>query len=106
MKAPLKYAVFSVLFLYKQGIWEQDVYRILKKHYNNRALSKIRSILLEMHNKAWTDEVDQELFNGSIIRKYRLQDRHREFVKYQLNPQKILDELSIKKSYSDAKGVS
>lgn len=95
MKAPLKYAIFSILYLYKEGIWEYEVYNLLKNHYNKRALSKIRSILLEMHNKAWTDEVDQEVFQDSIIRKFRLQERHREFVAYQLNPQKILAELSI-----------
>lgn len=95
MKSPLKFSLFSVLFLCEDGIWEYEIYEKLKKHYNKRALSKIRSILLELHNKSWTDEVDQEIYEGSIIRKYKLQNRHREFVEYHLSPLKIINELGI-----------
>lgn len=95
MKSPLKFSLFSVLYLCEDGIWEYEVYDKLKKHYNQRALSKVRSILLELHNKSWTDEVDQEFYKGSIIRKYKLQARHRDFVDYHLSPLKITNELGI-----------
>lgn len=57
MKPPLKFVIFSLLYVSgKEGIWEYDIYRLLKNYYTKRALSKIRSILIEMQNKSWTQE--------------------------------------------------
>src|SRR5699024_11353808 len=67
----------------------------LSTHYNSRSLSKIRSILLELQNKSWTQELDYEFFEESLLRKYKLQERHREFINYQINPTKIINELNL-----------
>lgn len=95
MKPPLKFALYSVLYASEDGIWEYEIYQQLKDHYNPRALSKLRSILLELHNKSWTDEVDAEVYGETIFRKYKLQERHREFVDYQLSPLNIVKELGL-----------
>lgn len=95
MKPPLKFSIYAILYAAKDGVWEQEIYRVLKQHYSEKALSKIRSILLEMQNKSWTDEVDASFYNNSILRKYQLQERHREFVAYQLSPESILHELGL-----------
>jgi len=95
MKSPLKYSVFAVLFYFKEGLWEYEVYEKLSTHYNSRSLSKIRSILLELQNKSWTQELDYEFFEESLLRKYKLQERHREFINYQINPTKIINELNL-----------
>ncbi|TDK60948.1 hypothetical protein E2K98_14635 [Bacillus salipaludis] len=97
MKPPLKYSIYSILYFSDNGIWEYEIYQALKEHYNIRSLSKIRSILLELSNKSWTDEVEVVIHNNSILRKYRLQERHKEFVKYQLTPHKIIEELGLRK---------
>lgn len=99
MKPPLKFALYSVLYTSKDGIWEYEIYQKLKSHYNPRALSKLRSILLELHNKSWTDEVDAEVYRETIFRKYKLQERHREFVDYQLSPLNIMEELGLDQSF-------
>jgi hypothetical protein len=96
MKPPLKYSIYSILYFSEDGIWEYEIYQALKKHYNKQSLSKIRSILLELSNKSWTNEVEATAHNDSILRKYKLQERHKEFVEYQLTPQKIMNELGLK----------
>src|SRR5699024_4273920 len=95
VKSPLKYSVFAVLFCFKEGLWEYEVYEKLSPHYNSRSLSKIRSILLELQNKSWTQELEYEFFEKSLLRKYKLQERHREFISYQINPTKIINELNL-----------
>ncbi|MGE7609966.1 hypothetical protein ACQKML_25710 [Peribacillus frigoritolerans] len=96
MKPPLKYSIYSILYFSDDGIWEYEIYQGLKNHYNKQSLSKIRSILLELSNKSWTDEVEVVTHNDSILRKYKLQARHKEFIDYQLSPRKIIDELGLK----------
>ncbi|MFD1707884.1 hypothetical protein ACFSCZ_14250 [Siminovitchia sediminis] len=98
MKPPLKFALYAVLYNSGDGIWEYEIYQKLKNHYHPRALSKLRSILLELHNKSWTDEVDAEVYGETIFRKYKLQERHREFVEYQLSPLNIIEELGLDQS--------
>jgi methyltransferase-like protein len=95
MKTPSKFSIFAILYVFKEGIWEHEVYSLLKDHYSKKSLSKTRSILIEMLNKSWTDEVDAVVFDDNILRKYKLQERHREFVKYQLSPESIINELGI-----------
>ena len=95
MKPPLKFSIYAILYAATEGIWEQEIYRSLKHHYNKRALSKIRSILLEMQNKSWTNEINSIIYDNTILRKYQLQERHREFVEYQLSPLTILHELGL-----------
>lgn len=41
----------------------------------------------------------------TILTKYRLQDRHREFIQYQLEPQKIIDELGLQKVRTNKGGA-
>ncbi|MFJ8244799.1 hypothetical protein ACIQ4Z_13720 [Peribacillus asahii] len=96
VKPPLKYSIYAILYFSEDGIWEHEIYQALKKHYNKQSLSKIRSILLELSNKSWTDEVEVVAHNDSILRKYKLQARHKEFIEYQLTPQKIIDELGLR----------
>ncbi len=105
MKPPLKFALFSVLYAADSGIWEYEIYEMLKPHYTQRALSKIRSILIEFQNKSWTHEMDVVRHQDTILTKYRLQDRHREFIQYQLEPQKIIDELGLQKVRTNRGGA-
>lgn len=96
MKPAVKYAIFSLLYETQEGVWEYDIYQLLKGVYGESALRKLREVLIEFATKSWTDIVDQKLYNEEILRKYKLQDRHREFLEYQLNPKKILSELNLR----------
>ncbi|HLQ82810.1 MAG TPA: hypothetical protein VK121_03040 [Pseudogracilibacillus sp.] len=95
VKSPLKYSVFAVLYYFEEGLWEYEVYEKLKPHYNSRSLSKIRSILLELQNKSWTQELNYEFYEENLLRKFKLQKRHREFIYYQISPIKIINELNL-----------
>jgi len=97
MIAPMKYALYSILYhAGEKGIWEYDVYELLKQTYNRRALVKVREILLELSTKAWTDEMEAVLYGDEILRKYRLQARHKKFIEYMLpNTRELLQEVGI-----------
>ncbi|MDR3295365.1 MAG: hypothetical protein LBT26_06015 [Clostridiales Family XIII bacterium] len=97
MILPLKYALYSILY-YKgeKGIWEYEMYELLKPIYNKRALVKVREIMLELKTKAWTEEVDTVLFGEELVRKYKLQPQHNKFIEYMLpNSKDLLQEVGI-----------
>jgi hypothetical protein len=96
MKTPLKYALFSIYYeVGSKGIWEYEVYEILKGKYSNLALCNLRELQLEMLTKNWVDEVDVEIYDDRVIRKYALQDRHVEFVGYMLDTKKMLRDANV-----------
>ena len=92
MIAPMKYAMFCILYhTMENGIWEYEIYEQLKKGYSRRSLVKVREILVELRTKAWTEEIDVALFEGELVRKYKLEERHKKFIEYMLpNPKQLL----------------
>ncbi len=97
MISPLKYTLYSILY-YKgdNGIWEYEMWQLLKPVYGDRAVTKVREIMLELKTKAWTDEVETILHDEDLIRKYKLQRRHRKFIEYMLpNSKDLLKEVGI-----------
>ncbi|MDR0884902.1 MAG: hypothetical protein LBN22_00815 [Clostridiales Family XIII bacterium] len=97
MKPPLKYSLYSILYhAGEKGIWEYEIYSLLKSAYNQRALVKVREILIELKTKAWTDEVETILYNDELVRKYKLQSRHNSFIEYMLpNTVELLAEVGV-----------
>ena len=97
MKPPLKYTLFCVLYETGDGgIWEYDVYNILKTKYNSRSVAKVRSLLVELRNLNWTEEIEAELHGETVIRKFSLKRQHRAFIQYHLRPKELLEELGLK----------
>ena len=96
MKAPVKYTIFCLLYMAgDDGIWEYDLYQVLKRHYKLNSLTKLREILVEFATKNWTEITQQKLCGEEVIRRYKLQNKHREFLEYQLDPKKLLAEMGI-----------
>jgi len=97
MKPAVKYTIFSILYASEEkGIWEYDIYQKLKPVYGTASISKLREVLVEFATKSWVDIVTQKLYGEEVLRKYKLQNRHREFLEYQLGPPyELLDELNI-----------
>lgn len=99
MKPPLKYTLFCLLYeAGDAGIWEYDLYKILRTQYNSRSVAKIRSLLVELRNMNWTDEMDAQLYGEIVLRKFSLKSRHRAFIRYHLRPEELLDELGLNPS--------
>jgi hypothetical protein len=85
MKLPMKYSLYGILYKKgEQGIWEHEIYALLKPAYPRRALVKIREILVELTTKSWCDELDTVLVGNELIHKYRLQEQHNKFIEYML----------------------
>lgn len=96
MKPPIKYALAALLYEAKEdGIWEYDAYRLLKDSYSKSSLQGVRDIMIGFSTIGWLSVTGIREYEGAIVRKFRLQDRHREFMERQFDPGQLLAEIGI-----------
>ncbi len=96
MRPPIKYSLAALLYEAKEdGIWEYDAYRLLKATYSSASLDSIREVMTGFSTIGWLSVTGIREHNGVIVRKFRLQDRHRDFIERQFNPEQVLGEIGL-----------
>ncbi|WP_019122499.1 hypothetical protein [Brevibacillus massiliensis] len=98
MKPALKYALVSILHeAGEKGIWEYEMYELLREKYEKSSICSMREELVGFSNIGWLSVLAIREMDGHLLRKYRLQKRHHDFIRYQLQVEEILRELGITK---------
>lgn len=67
------------------GIWEHELFGLLRQHYRDPELAGLREDLIGMSTVGWLDTLEQRTHRGQILRRYRLADTARPLIEYQLN---------------------
>ncbi|MED4227507.1 hypothetical protein [Neobacillus cucumis] len=98
MKPALKYALAAILYeAGEEGIWEYELYDLLKNRYERSSICSMRDDLVGFTNIGWLSVLAIREEWGYLLRKYRLQSRHNSFITYQLDVNSILNDLNIRK---------
>jgi hypothetical protein len=98
MKPALKYALAAILYeAGEEGIWEYELYDLLRSRYERSSICSMRDDLTGFANIGWLSVLAIREENGYLLRKYRLQSRHNSFISYQLDVTGILQDLNIEK---------
>ena len=96
MKPAFKYAIISLLYKAgEEGMWEYDIYDILKGKYEKAALCGLREDLISFNTIGWLSVVAIREYEGKILRKFRFQQRHKPFIDYHMDVDKLLNSIGI-----------
>ncbi len=91
MKPAPKYQAAMVLYhLDEQGIWEHQLFGLLRQHYPAHDLSGLREDLIGLSTVGWLITEALAEHGGQIIRRYRLAASARPLIEYQLNLNRYL----------------
>lgn len=71
------------------------MYELLRDKYEKSSICSMREELVGFSNIGWLSVLAIRQVDGYLLRKYRLQKRHREFIRYQLEVENILRDLQI-----------
>lgn len=83
--APKYQAAMTLYHLGEQGIWEHELFGMLRHHYRDCELTSMREDLIGLSTVGWVDTLDQREHRGQILRRYRLAKSARPLIEYQLN---------------------
>jgi hypothetical protein len=96
LKPAFKYAVISALYqAEEEGLWEYEIYSLLKDKYEKAALCSLREDLVGFSTIGWLSVIAIREYQGTMLRKFRLQQRHKPFIEYHLSPEQVLASLGI-----------
>ncbi|MFB5189301.1 hypothetical protein [Alicyclobacillus fastidiosus] len=93
MKASIKYAIISLLYEQRDGLWEYEIYQRLKPHYSKSSLCAIREELISFNTVGWVATASLREYQGRLLRKFKLEPQHVPFIEHQLDVASILAEL-------------
>lgn len=88
--APKYQAAMTLYHLADRGIWEHQLFGLLRQHYAEHELAGLREDLIGMSTVGWLDTIEQRTHRGQILRRYRLTDTARPLIEYQLDLDKYL----------------
>ncbi|WAH39355.1 hypothetical protein [Alicyclobacillus dauci] len=94
MKPSIKYAIISLLYNERDGLWEYEIYQRLKPHYARASLCAIREELIGFNTVGWVTITSLREHRGRLLRRFKLEPQHAPFIEHQLDTAAILAELN------------